>query len=91
MEFQPLFTACGFYQNELQQNILPFWLTRCEDKEFGGYLNCFTNDGSRLVSHDKYTWSQGRFVWCFSRLAVTEAPIFRAEERARFPSRARRF
>lgn len=77
-----------FYSNELKNNILSFWLPRCLDTEFGGFLNCFTNDGSTLVSHDKYTWSQGRFVWLFSRLAVTESPIFSKEERNHFLSLA---
>ncbi|MEG1524427.1 MAG: AGE family epimerase/isomerase [Clostridia bacterium] len=89
MEFHSLFTAYGFYQNELQQNILPFWMPRCADQAYGGYINCFRNDGSQLVSYDKYTWSQGRFVWCFSRLASTEAPIFSVADRARFLDLAR--
>ncbi len=74
----------GFYAKELKENILGFWLPRCEDKEFGGYLNCFDNKGEHLVSHDKYTWSQGRFLWMFSRLCTTEAPLFSEAERARF-------
>ncbi len=89
MEFQPLFTAYGFYQNELKQNILPFWMERCADRQYGGYLNCFTNDGKQLVSHDKYTWSQGRFVWLFARLAATDAPVFSSKERAEFLGLAR--
>ena len=84
MEFEPLYTAYGFYENELQQNILSFWLPQCIDREYGGFLNCFSNDGTRLVSHDKYTWSQGRFVWCFSRLAVMDAPTFTSKQRAGF-------
>lgn len=74
----------GFYQNELIRNILGFWLPRCEDRENGGYLNCFDNTGSNLVSRDKYTWSQGRFLWVFSKLASTSLPIFTAEERSNF-------
>lgn len=73
----------GFYENELCNNILPFWLERCEDKINGGYFNCFTNDGSELVSTDKYTWSQGRFVWLFAKLATMERP-FTAAQRKRF-------
>ncbi len=63
-------TYLGFYQNELTNNILSFWLPRCEDRIWGGYLNCYTNRGDRLVSADKYTWSQGRFVWMFSKLSA---------------------
>ena len=61
----------GFYENELTNRILAFWLPRCEDREYGGYVNCFDNAGEKLQSYDKYTWSQGRFVWVFSRRAVT--------------------
>ena len=73
-----------FYSDELKNNILSFWLPRCEDRQFGGYLNCFDNRGTKLVSYDKYTWSQGRFLWMFSKLAVTKAPLFSDEERDRF-------
>ena len=73
-----------FYSKELKENILGFWLPRCEDTQFGGFLNCFDNKGENLVSHDKYTWSQGRFLWVFSRLASTDAPLFSEEERKEF-------
>ena len=73
-----------FYSRELKDNILGFWLPRCEDTQFGGYLNCFDNKGENLVSYDKYTWSQGRFLWVFSRLASTKAPLFSEEERKEF-------
>jgi N-acylglucosamine 2-epimerase len=79
----------GFYENELTNNILWFWLPRCIDREYGGYFNCFTNDGSKLVSKDKYTWSQGRFVWTFSRLATIDAPVFTRAQRAEFLKMAR--
>ena len=84
MNFKERYKLYGFYQNELKQNILGFWLPRCVDSEFGGFVNCFNNSGDRLVSHDKYAWSQGRFVWMFARLAVTPAPLFNAAERKKF-------
>ena len=73
-----------FFKKELREDLLGFWMPRCLDKANGGYFNCFTNDGSRLVSTDKYTWSQGRFLWTFSKLATTDAPIFDDAERAEF-------
>ena len=73
-----------FYIRELKDNILSFWLPRCLDTECGGFVNCFDNNGENLVSYDKYTWSQGRFVWLFSRLASTAAPIFTESERKGF-------
>ena len=84
MDYTQKQTLYGFYQNELRQNILGYWLPRCEDKQFGGFINCYSNDGAKLASYDKYTWSQGRFVWVFSRLAGTSVPMFSDEERARF-------
>lgn len=56
-----------FYRRALEREILPFW-RRAWDIELGGVYTCFTNDGSRLVSTDKYVWSQGRFLWLLSRL-----------------------
>ncbi len=77
-------TLFGFYSRELKDNILRFWLPRCEDKQFGGYLNCFDSRGKNLVGHDKYTWSQGRFLWMFSKLATTKASLFSDGERSEF-------
>ena len=73
-----------FFKKELKENLLSFWLPRCLDEEYGGYLNCFTNDGGRLVSYDKYTWSQGRFLWIFSKLATAETELFSEQERKSF-------
>lgn len=52
----------------LTQSILPFWW-RTIDADRGGVFNCFNNDGTRLISRDKFTWSQGRFTWLCARLA----------------------
>ncbi len=71
----------SFFRTELKDNLLFFWMERCLDEENGGYFNCFSNDGSRLVSTDKYTWSMGRFLWIFSRLATMESDLFTSEER----------
>lgn len=73
-----------FFESVLTESLLSYWLPRCEDTQYGGYLNCFDNMGETLVSHDKYTWSQGRFVWIFSRLFSTSVPIFSEEERKEF-------
>ena len=56
---------------------------------FGGFVNCFDNCGKQLMSYDKYTWSQGRFLWLFSRLACTPAPMFNQTERQEFLRLAR--
>lgn len=53
---------------ELAESIVPFW-SRTLDEGRGGILNCWNNAGTQRVSRDKFTWSQGRFVWLWSRLA----------------------
>ncbi len=74
----------GFYSDVLTNELLKFWLPECVDKENGGFVNCYTNDGKRLISKDKYTWSQGRFVWLWSKLASMESDIFTDKDRSKF-------
>ena len=73
-----------FFKQELTDNLLWFWMDRCLDKKNGGYLNCFTNEGDKLISKDKYTWSQGRFLWMFSRLATIKSDLFDEKQRQVF-------
>ena len=73
-----------FFTEELKENLLFYWMKRCLDEKNGGYVNCFSNDGSKLVSTNKYTWSQGRFLWVFSRLALMEGGLFGKEEKSVF-------
>jgi len=75
----------GFYENELCSNILPFWVeSRCHDTKNGGYFNCFDNFGRNLISRDKYTWSQGRLTWIWSKLATCDCPTFTQKKRSEF-------
>lgn len=76
----------NYYVTELKENILPFWERNCIDKENGGYFNCFSNDGKQLLSHDKFTWSQGRFVWIWSKLSMLKSDIFSKEQREKYLS-----
>jgi N-acylglucosamine 2-epimerase len=72
-----------FYVDHLKQNLLPFWL-RSVDWEDGGYYNCYDNSGANLLSQDKYTWSQGRFVWLYAKLASMKTGIFTDDEQLHF-------
>lgn len=56
-----------FYEDHLRRVVMPFWVDRCMDEEYGGILNCVTDEGERK-SDDKYCWSQGRALWTFSAL-----------------------
>ena len=56
-----------FYINQVQGNFIPYW-SRFVDKEYGGILNCISNDGKNLLSEDKFTWSQGRWLWVLATI-----------------------
>lgn len=55
------------YKSELIDNVVPFWLTKSQDKEYGGYFTCFDRKGD-VFDTDKFIWLQGRQVWLFSML-----------------------
>jgi N-acylglucosamine 2-epimerase len=56
------------YRDHAVSDLLPFWW-KAVDTRNGGIFTCFDNAGVHLVSRSKYTWSQGRFVWLWSRAA----------------------
>ncbi|HYH03285.1 MAG TPA: AGE family epimerase/isomerase [Bacillota bacterium] len=80
MDHQYILNLTQFYQDQLYNKILPFWLTRGIDSQYGGYFTCFTNTGEQRVSTDKYVWSQGRFVWLFSKLAEFQDSVYYLEQ-----------
>ena len=55
------------YKTELLDGVLPFWLEKSQDREFGGYFTCLDRDG-RVYDTDKFIWLQGREVWMFAML-----------------------
>ena len=55
------------YKSELLDSVLPFWLEKSQDKEFGGYFTCLDRKGD-VYDTDKFIWLQGREVWMFSML-----------------------
>ncbi len=57
----------NLYRNELLNNVLPFWLEKSQDKEYGGYFTCLDREGN-VFDTDKFVWLQGREVWMFSML-----------------------
>lgn len=48
------------YQEDLTQNILPFWLKHGLDRVHGGVYTCVDRDGT-LIDSTKSVWFQGRF------------------------------
>lgn len=55
------------YKDELMNNVLPFWLEKSQDYEFGGYFTCLDRQGN-VFDTDKFIWLQCREVWMFSML-----------------------
>lgn len=48
------------YQDDLKENILPFWLKHGLDRVYGGVYTCVDRDGT-LIDSTKSVWFQGRF------------------------------
>lgn len=64
MDFKKL---ANLYKDELLDRVLPFWLEKSQDMEYGGYYTCLLRDGS-VFDTDKFIWLQGREVWLFAML-----------------------
>ena len=69
----------------LRDKVIPFWLDRSVDEEYGGYLTCFDADGNYTGNGTKYIVTQGRMVWGFSNLREFARPedLERMERAAR--------
>ncbi len=79
----------SFYAEQLFSSIMPFWLNKGIDFESGGYLTCMDDKTGELRGTDKFTWSQGRLVWVFSRLAGWRLPGVSEQERKSYLNLAR--
>ncbi|MBB6498844.1 AGE family epimerase/isomerase [Pedobacter cryoconitis] len=55
------------YRDNLLNDVVPFWLNKSEDKDFGGYFTCLDRNGE-VYDTDKFIWLQCRQVWTFSML-----------------------
>ncbi len=60
------------YRATLLDDVIPFWTHYAIDPE-GGINSCITDEGV-VVSRDKWSWSQWRAVWVFSKLYNRIAP-----------------
>ncbi len=56
-----------FYRHHIETDLLPFW-SRALDHQNGGIYTCYNNQGNELISKHKYSWSQGRYLWLWSKL-----------------------
>lgn len=53
----------------LREKIIPFWLQRSVDAQYGGYLTCFDENGDPSGETDKFIVTQARMLWGFSYLS----------------------
>lgn len=62
------------YARTLLEDVVPFWLRHAIDAD-GGINTCIADDG-RVVSRERWCWSQWRAVWTFSKLynAIEQKP-----------------
>lgn len=70
-------------ERHLREGIVPFWLERGVDREFGGYLTCFDEEGKPdLRDTDKYIVTQTRMIWGMSVFSgdLPGGPHARADE-----------
>ena len=55
------------YLEWLLDGIVPFWAKHGLDTSHGGVLSCMDENG-KVISGDKYIWSQARWVWTCAAL-----------------------
>lgn len=67
-----------YYKNLIKYNFLPYW-NKFVDKEYGGILNCISNDSDEILSDKKFTWSQGRWLWVLSNIYEINNLYFNTE------------
>lgn len=60
------------YEQELLDNVMPFWMKYSIDEENGGYFNCLDRFGN-VFDTDKFMWLQAREVWTFATLYKEQA------------------
>jgi N-acylglucosamine 2-epimerase len=70
-------------RTHLVDDVVGWWLRHGPDDLQGGVFTCWDNAGERLLSTDKYTWSQGRWIWLTARLAdsVARGALASAQDR----------
>ena len=55
-------------RNELQNNLIPFWLEKAIDCEYGGFIGQMSNDGTVDPKASKGLILNARILWTFSSL-----------------------
>ncbi|MDD5679529.1 MAG: AGE family epimerase/isomerase [Kiritimatiellae bacterium] len=67
MNLQRINELMQVHRDGLLKDVIPFWIDRIRDPEYGGYLHYLDRDGS-VYHTDKSVWIQGRIAWLFALL-----------------------
>lgn len=81
---QALLHAKQEIQTTLAEKVIPFWLERSVDEQFGGYITSFDENGVFDGNGVKYMVTQSRMLWGFAYLA----PFARPEDRPKMKAAA---
>lgn len=57
----------ALYEDQLFEDVLPFWVNHSIDESFGGYFTSLDRYGV-VFDTDKFIWLQCRQVWTFARM-----------------------
>ena len=58
---------CDVYRDGLLNDVLPFWINHCVDREQGGFMMSLDREGI-VIDTDKGVWQQCRFTWLLGEL-----------------------
>ena len=74
-------TLTPVYSKLIEEDFFPYW-EKFRDRKYGGLLNCISNDGKKLLSDHKFSWSQGRWLWILGKLhELCERQLLRGIDR----------
>jgi mannobiose 2-epimerase len=68
MLYETIQQFCQAVRNELEDNLVPFWLEKSIDYEYGGFIGQMSNDGTIDPRAAKGLILNARILWAFSAL-----------------------
>jgi mannose/cellobiose epimerase-like protein (N-acyl-D-glucosamine 2-epimerase family) len=72
--FPAIFKDGQFLKGHIM-DIVGFYAPRCIDEKYGGYINCFLDDGTVCDYETKHLVGMSRFIYIFSAAAmISETP-----------------
>ncbi len=63
MEKEKIISFLNESKHHLENELLPFWLTRCKDEKYGGFITHFDKDGNDTGEDEKSLIAQTRTIY----------------------------